>query len=176
MRRHDDLRAAVERHRDRLPPHNAAEEKEKIMGSDYDPAFTAGELAAVKAYELGDDGAAVLQDCLDTINFEPITENEAVVVTTEEQVETAFQCLTEWYEKLDTLHSRVVHEQGAPALSEAASLYLRQESRNWYRKLNEVRREACRAAYGIAGPDPGTDGCGCYVEFSNWPAVLIHQH
>ena len=33
MRRHHDLRAAVERHRAKLPPHNATENKEKIMGS-----------------------------------------------------------------------------------------------------------------------------------------------
>ena len=33
MRRHHDLRAAVERHRAKLPPHNAAEEGNAIMGS-----------------------------------------------------------------------------------------------------------------------------------------------
>ena len=36
MSRHHDLRAAVERHRAKLPPHNAAENKGEIMGSEKD--------------------------------------------------------------------------------------------------------------------------------------------
>lgn len=148
---------------------------------DTDP-FTARELAAIAEYQNSSDlddlvgpfraGAGVLEDCLDHIDFTPLIEDGKVILGTREQVESAFKHLSEWYELLDSLKAGLRREYGSvdgypvvgPAHSTAAVRYMTGQCNRWYHKLNEVRREACRAAYGTAGPQPEVDS-GCLTFF-----------
>lgn len=133
--------------------------------------FTADELAAVHAYEEGDggrDGARMLINCL-SIAWALAERTEAATTdgdgftaehtksTDRAHILACFGWLSEWYEQLDSLKSGLRNGEEGPAHTAAGMRYLKQECVEWYRTLHLVRREACKWAFGTAGPQPEVD-------------------
>lgn len=126
--------------------------------------FTAAELAAIDLYELGrnpddGDGAVLKRDLLTTVDFnDPDRGKPGDPWDVKDQIDSYFVWLSEWYSLLDSLKSGLSNGTGeGPVHSRAAMSYLKQECTRWYHKLHEVRREACKYAFGTAGPQPEVD-------------------
>lgn len=136
--------------------------------------FTPEELTAIHAYENGtdnSDGAEFLAGLLDGAEF--ISGSPEV---TDEEVDRAhilanFEWLSDWYQLLDSLKSDLRNPGDGPAHTEAAYRYLQRQCNRWYRTLHLVRREACRWAFGTAGPRP--EVTGGYLTFFDIPGILL---
>jgi hypothetical protein len=141
--------------------------------------FTGWELAGIAEYE---NRSGDIIDCL--VGVEHLAQRTEETTTdgdgfTAEQTKSmdracilaAFDWLREWYGALDSLKSALRNGEEGPAHSGAGASYLRQECTDWYRKLHQVRREACKYAFGTAGPQPEVDSG--YLTFFDIPGVQL---
>jgi hypothetical protein len=121
------------------------------------------ELEAVHEYE---QAIAGIPDTIEGVDAIPLDAD---------WVRTYFDMLSTWYGALDTLKSTLrIHYTGykaGPAHSVAGSRFMSHEVSTWFRWLNRVRREACRLAFGTAGPQPEMDADA--VTFGDIPGVRI---
>lgn len=131
---------------------------EHVKAWEHDAApFTQIELMAIAAFE---DRANPLMDCVSDLEFTDPARREE----TEAYIKHSFTWLAEWYEALDTLYSEL-HE------SEAGRRFLVHEAKRWYRHLHYARREACRFAFGTAGPVVMVEAN--YLTFGDVPGLDI---
>lgn len=147
--------------------------------------FTADELAAIRAYEDGDSkrlGADDLTTQLaiaevlakrteaDTVDGDGFTAEETKSVD-RAHILACFNWLDQWYEQLDSLKSGLRNGGYGPNHTKAGLSYLRQECNRWYHTLHLVRREACKYAFGTAGPQPEVDSG--YLTFFDIPGIEL---
>jgi hypothetical protein len=133
--------------------------------------FTPDELRAILEYEhgnadlLGADELTTLLAIADvladraeesTVDGDGLTA-EQIRSTDRAHILACFGWLREWYLQLDSLKSGLRNGGEGPAHSRAGTRYLKQECTRWYRTLHLVRREACKYAFGTAGPQPEVD-------------------
>lgn len=160
---------------------------EHLLHHEFDvEPFTDWELAAIRQYEEGGDlkvgDLNVLESCLAVAcTLAERTEAETTDgggFTAEEtrdydraHILACFGWLSDWYEALDSLKSGLRNGGEGPAHSRAAYRYLQNECKRWYRKLHEVRREACRWAFGTAGPQPEVDSS--FLTFFDIPGIQL---
>lgn len=129
--------------------------------------FTASELNAITVYEVASAGLPDTFDSLDADNTpEGFTAEEVKAMYAG-----LFDDLARWYEALDSLKSGLRNPHDGPAHSRAAYSYLREECIAWYRTLHLVRREACRFAFGTAGPRPEVDSG--HLTFLDIPGIEL---
>ncbi len=150
--------------------------------------FTDHERNAIATYESGlKDGynADMLKDLLDSAEYlaqrtyeqakaedqaTPDDPNKAVEID-RAHILAHFDWLSQWYGRLDSLKSDLSNCGEGPRHSVAARRYLEGQCREWFHTLNLVRREACRWAFGTAGPQPEVSAG--YVTFFDIPGIEL---
>lgn len=82
-----------------------------------------------------------------------------------------FDMTREWYQALDSLKADLTNGGEGPRHSVAGHKYLKHACLVWYRALHMLRREACKHAYGTAGPEPEVEAG--YLTFFDIPGIEL---
>lgn len=127
--------------------------------------FTTGQRAAIAAFEERMGG---LLDCYDSVHYVP---GEFTPTETESMIRSDFDGLSRWYCELDTLKTDLGVRGASHNAGTAAARYFARECTRWYAALHTVRREACRYAFGTAGPEPEVDSG--HLTFFDIPGVEL---
>jgi hypothetical protein len=115
--------------------------------------FTPQQLTAIAEFE---KRMAGLLDCYDSIDYRAASA-EWTSAETETMIRADFKGLSDWYTALDSLKSDLDLRGASCRSRTAAARFFASECIRWYAVLNTVRREACRYAFGTAGPEPEVD-------------------
>lgn len=114
--------------------------------------FTDAERLALGEYESGTSG---IPDTFDIVDFTSTEADDSTEAEVKDMIRSYFGMLESWYDSLDRLRSDLSRADGI--LSVAATQYITEQANRWYHLLNLTRREACKWAFGTAGPQPEVD-------------------